>query len=245
MKPQFSLSLITSTLLLAVCSISTATANTVELKTEEQKVAYATGATFGDVIRKAIDAKDLNLDPKVVVEGFSAMLNGKSQMTTQEIEKTISEFNTKMAKAEQEKLEKEIVSNTEAGDKFRQEFEKKDGVKKTASGLLYKIEKEGTGKAPTAEDTVVVHYRGKLIDGREFDSSYSRNEPATFPLSGVIKGWTEGLQMIKEGGKATLVIPPELAYGETNIPGGKDRVGISPKSTLVFDVELVEIQKAK
>lgn len=129
-------------------------------------------------------------------------------------------------------------SAAEKGEKFLKENATKEGVKTTASGLQYKITKEGEGKSPKATDTVVVHYRGTLLDGKEFDSSYKRNEPAEFPLNRVIKGWTEGLQLLKEGGKATLYIPPALGYGAQGTPGGP----IGPNETLTFEVELVKIK---
>jgi FKBP-type peptidyl-prolyl cis-trans isomerase len=128
-------------------------------------------------------------------------------------------------------------SALERGKKFLEENGKKEGVKTTSSGLQYKILKEGAGRSPKASDTVVVHYKGTLINGKEFDSSYQRGEPATFPLSGVIKGWTEGLLYLREGGKAMLYIPSELAYGSRG--AGAD---IGPNETLIFEVELVKIQ---
>ena len=126
--------------------------------------------------------------------------------------------------------------NMETGKKFLEENKKKSGVKETASGLQYKVLKEGTGKSPSAADNVEVHYRGTLIDGTEFDSSYKRNETITFPLRGVIKGWTEGLQLMKEGAKYEFYIPPELAYGPAGTPG------IPPHSVLVFEVELITVK---
>jgi FKBP-type peptidyl-prolyl cis-trans isomerase FkpA len=128
-------------------------------------------------------------------------------------------------------------SALEKGQAFLKENAKKEGVKTTPSGLQYKITKEGTGKNPKATDTVVVHYKGTTIDGKEFDSSYKRGEPATFPLNRVIKGWTEGLMYLSEGGKATLYIPSELAYGKQG--AGSD---IGPDETLIFDVELIKIK---
>jgi FKBP-type peptidyl-prolyl cis-trans isomerase len=125
----------------------------------------------------------------------------------------------------------------EKGEAFLAENAKKEGVKTTASGLQYKMVKEGTGKQPTAADTVKVHYRGTLIDGKEFDSSYARKQPIEFPLNGVIKGWTEGLQLMKEGGKCLLYIPSALAYGKR---GAGDLIG--PDETLVFEVELLEVK---
>jgi FKBP-type peptidyl-prolyl cis-trans isomerase len=128
-------------------------------------------------------------------------------------------------------------SALEKGQQFLKENATKEGVKTTPSGLQYKIVKEGTGKSPAATDTVLVHYRGTLLDGTEFDSSYKRNEPISFPLNRVIKGWTEGLQLLKEGGKAILYIPSKLAYGE-NGAGGI----IGPNETLIFEVELLKVQ---
>jgi FKBP-type peptidyl-prolyl cis-trans isomerase len=129
-------------------------------------------------------------------------------------------------------------SALEKGEKFLKENATKDGVKATASGLQYKIVKEGAGKSPKATDTVLVHYRGTLLDGTEFDSSYKRNEPISFPLNRVIPGWTEGLQLLKEGGKAILYIPSKLAYGPSGTPGGP----IGPNETLIFEVELLKVQ---
>ncbi len=129
-------------------------------------------------------------------------------------------------------------SATEKGEKFLAENKTKEGVKTTASGLQYKITKEGTGKSPAATDRVLVHYEGKLLDGTVFDSSIKRGEPIAFPLNRVIPGWTEGLQLIKEGGKAILYIPSKLAYGASGTPGGP----IGPNETLIFEVELIKIQ---
>jgi FKBP-type peptidyl-prolyl cis-trans isomerase len=128
-------------------------------------------------------------------------------------------------------------SALEKGKAFLKENATKEGVKTTPSGLEYKIVKEGTGKSPKATDTVLVHYRGTLLDGTEFDSSYKRNEPISFPLNRVIRGWTEGLQLLKEGGKAILYIPSDLAYGESGTPGGP----IGPNETLIFEVELLKV----
>ena len=128
-------------------------------------------------------------------------------------------------------------SPLEKGEKFLAANKSKEGVKTTASGLQYKVVKEGTGKQPTASDTVTVHYEGKLLDGAVFDSSIKRGAPISFPLNRVIKGWTEGLQLMKEGGKSTLYIPSKLAYGSSGAGGA-----IGPDETLIFEVELIKVQ---
>jgi len=126
----------------------------------------------------------------------------------------------------------------EKAEKFLMENKAKEGVKTLPSGLQYKVIKDGDGKTPKLTDTVVTHYRGTLLDGSEFDSSYKRNEPATFPVSGVIKGWTEALQLMKEGAKWILYVPPKLAYGERGTPGGP----IGPNETLIFEIELLKVK---
>jgi FKBP-type peptidyl-prolyl cis-trans isomerase len=128
-------------------------------------------------------------------------------------------------------------SNLEKGQTFLKENASKPGVKTTPSGLQYKVITEGNGKSPKATDTVLVHYKGTTIDGTEFDSSYKRNEPISFPLNGVIPGWTEGVQLMKEGGKVELFIPSNLAYGSQGAGGV-----IPPDSTLIFDIELLKVQ---
>jgi FKBP-type peptidyl-prolyl cis-trans isomerase len=164
--------------------------------------------------------------------GVAAVFEGtEPAMPIEDAQKIINEYLQELEK-------KATAAARAAGDKFLSENAEKAGVKTTASGLQYIVEKEGNGATPTAEDEVTVHYTGKLLDGTVFDSSVNRGEPATFPLNRVIPGWTEGLQLMKEGGKTTFFIPSDLAYGPNGIPNV-----IPPHSTLIFDVELIKVNK--
>ena len=149
----------------------------------------------------------------------------------------LSDLQKRMFAVQQERLKEVSARNLEEGTAFMAQNAKKDGVKTLPSGLQYKVIKEGKGKMPKAEDTVTVNYRGTFMDGTEFDSSYKRGEPVTFQVNGVIKGWTEALQLMKEGSKWELFIPSDLAYGERG--AGQT---IPPNSTLIFQVELISVQ---
>ena len=202
------------------------------LKDTKDKVSYSIGLNIGFNLKK----QNVSINPDTFALGVKDALAGKPQMTEEQVKETMTAFEKEMI----DKQKAAGVKNGADGEKFLAENKKKEGVKTTASGLQYKVIKEGTGAQPKETDTVVANYRGTLIDGTEFDSSYKRGQPATFPVSGVIKGWTEALQMMKVGSKYQLFIPASLAYGERAM--GAD---IGPNSTLIFEVELVGIQPSQ
>ncbi|EOV9616703.1 FKBP-type peptidyl-prolyl cis-trans isomerase [Cronobacter dublinensis] len=208
---------------------------------DDQKSAYALGASLGRYMENSLKEQEklgIKLDKNQLIAGVQDAFADKSKLSDQEIEQTLQAFETRVKGAAQAKVEKDATENETKGKAYREKFAKEKGVKTSSTGLLYKVEKEGTGAAPKESDTVVVNYKGTLIDGQEFDNSYKRGEPLSFRLDGVIPGWTEGLKNIKKGGKIKLVIPPELAYGKNGVPG------IPANSTLVFDVELLDINPA-
>jgi FKBP-type peptidyl-prolyl cis-trans isomerase FklB len=207
----------------------------IELKDARQKASYAIGMDIGANFKR----QELDVDAKALAAGLADTLAGKSQMTEAEQKEVLSEFRTQMMARMETKQKAEGEKNAKDGEAFLASNAKKEGVKTTASGLQYKVIKSGSGKTPTASDTVKVHYHGTLVDGSVFDSSVQRGEPATFPVNQVIPGWTEVLQLMKEGDKWQVYIPGKLAYGERS-PSPK----IGPNSTLVFDVELLSIEKA-
>ena len=200
------------------------------------KYGYALGSDVGRNLKK----QKFDFDVNAFVAGFKAAFTGtESKMTEEEIGTALQEFQTEMITKMMEERAKQATENKEAGEKFLAENKTKEGVKTTESGLQYIVETEGEGENPAAEDIVEVHYRGTLLDGTEFDSSYKREQPAKFPLNRVIKGWTEGVQLMKKGAKYKFFIPSELAYGES---GAGEHIG--PNSTLIFEVELLSFEKA-
>jgi FKBP-type peptidyl-prolyl cis-trans isomerase FkpA len=210
-------------------------------KNDDQQSAYALGASLGRYMENSLKEQEklgIKLDKAQLIAGVQDAFANKSKLSDQEIEQTLQTFETRVKTSAQQKMEKDATDNEAKGKTFRDTFAKEKGVKTSSTGLMYKVEKEGTGDAPKDSDTVVVNYKGTLIDGKEFDNSYTRGEPLSFRLDGVIPGWTEGLKNIKKGGKIKLVIPPDLAYGKTGVPG------IPANSTLVFDVELLDIKPA-
>ncbi|GAC05171.1 FKBP-type peptidyl-prolyl cis-trans isomerase [Paraglaciecola agarilytica] len=213
-----------------------------KLETEAQQQAYAMGASVGQFIEQKMkeqEALDVNLDKGLVVKGFVAALQGQSQLDMKEIQTLTLAMEAASREKQKAISEAKAETNVAEGEKFLAENAEREGVTVTDSGLQYEVMSEGDGASPTAEDTVTVHYKGTLLDGTEFDSSYSRGEPATFPLSRVIPGWTEGVQLMKVGSKFKFFIPSELAYGERST--GK----ITPNSTLVFEVELLDVASAE
>ena len=200
-----------------------------QLKDQKDKVSYSIGMQIGfNLGRQKVD-----VNPDVLAAGIKDAIAGKPQLTPDQVKDIMAQFEKDMEQKQKQLGEK----NKTEGTKFLEENKKKAGVKTTASGLQYKVEKEGTGAQPKATDMVTVNYRGTLIDGTEFDSSYKRGQPATFPVNGVIKGWTEALQLMKQGAKYQLFIPSNLAYGERAM--GPD---IGPNSTLIFEVELQDVK---
>ena len=193
------------------------------------KLSYAWGLAMG---RQLKGMGVSNLDADTFRNGVMNAFDGtEPAMPVEEAQKLINDYLQEL----QDKAEKAARAE---GEQFLSENGKKENVKTTASGLQYVVEKEGTGAQPTAEDVVTVHYTGKLLNGQVFDSSVNRGEPATFPLNRVIPGWTEGVQLMKEGAKYTFFIPSDLAYGPQGVPGA-----IPPHSTLIFDVELIKVNK--
>jgi FKBP-type peptidyl-prolyl cis-trans isomerase FklB len=206
----------------------------VPLTTQRAKASYALGVNLGMNLKR----QEVDVDPTIVSEGLKDALTGRKILLTDEEAKAAL---TQLQAAVRGKMEAKLTALSEAnkkeGDAFLAANKTKEGVTALPSGLQYKILKEGNGPKPTAADTVVCNYRGTLINGKEFDSSYKRNEPASFPVGGVIKGWTEALQLMPVGSKWQLFVPSNLAYGERG--AGAD---IAPNSTLIFEVELVSIK---
>jgi len=193
------------------------------------KLSYAWGMAMGQQL-KAMGVKEINFESYNAA--VKAAFNGdKTEMSHEDAQKLLNEFLMDLQKKAEAKAREE-------GEKFLAENKKNDNVKETASGLQYVVEKEGEGAQPGPEDEVTVHYTGRLLNGQVFDSSVNRGEPATFPLNRVIPGWTEGVQLMKEGAKYTFFIPSDLAYGSQGIPNA-----IPPHSTLIFDVELIKVNK--
>jgi FKBP-type peptidyl-prolyl cis-trans isomerase FklB len=207
------------------------------LKNQKDKLSYSIGMAMGkDFKRQSVD-----IDPDILAKGIKDVLSGgKVLLTDQEMNETIAALRKEMMAKQQELLKKLAEKNKFEGEAFLAENKKKEGVITLPSGLQYKVIKAGSGKKPTLTDKVTTNYKGTLIDGTEFDSSYKRGQPATFPVNGVIPGWTEALQLMETGSKWQLFIPPNLAYGERG--AGRN---IGPNATLIFEMELISIVEKK
>lgn len=215
---------------LAAMTLGAHAADTPELKTLEQKIGYGAGLQMGQTLIQS----GMDMDEAAVIQGLKDALAGREpRLSGRDMREA---FVIGQEKADQKKIARG-QKNLDEGRAFLAENGKKKGVVTTASGLQYKVIKAGTGKTPSRTDTVVTHYTGKLLDGTVFDSSRERGEPATFGVSQVITGWTEVLQLMKEGARYEVYIPSDLAYGTTGA-GGK----IGPNATLVFDVELISVK---
>lgn len=224
------LTLLTALLLSTSSFAFSGAAKKSELSTDKAKLSY----TIGQQIGRQMKTQGIDIDSQVLASSIQDATTGKeSRMKPEEMRDVMM----KTQQAETAKMSAAGKENKEKGDQFLAANKTKPGMKTTASGIQYEILTEGKGKSPKATDVVKVHYKGTLIDGTPFDSSYDRGQPAEFPLNGVIPGWTEGLQLMKIGGKNRLFIPAHLAYGEQGRPG------IPPNSTLIFEVELLEIVK--
>jgi len=212
------------------------------LTTDKDKTSYAIGADLGMKLKQA----EIDVDPAILSRAVKDILSGgKTAMTEDEVRAKLTDLTKGLQAKQQENQKKQAEADKVLGDKNRKDGEtflaenkSKEGVVSLPSGLQYKILKTGDGPKPTPQDTVTCNYRGTLLDGKEFDSSYKRGQPASFPVGGVIKGWTEALQLMPVGSKWQLFIPADLAYGDRR--AGPD---ITPGSTLIFEVELLSIKE--
>ena len=204
------------------------------LETPKDKLSYSIGMNIG----KSLKRDNVEVDPDLLLRGVKDVLGGGTPlMTDEEAQSTLNELQADLRKKQEQEVQQVAETNKKEGEAFLAANKTKAGVVALPSGLQYKILQEGTGPKPTAADTVTVNYRGTLVNGTEFDSSYKRGQPASFPVGGIIKGWTEALLLMPVGSKWQLFIPPDLAYGQRQ--AGPT---IGPNSTLVFEVELLSIQ---
>ena len=210
------------------------------LKTDKDKASYAMGTAVGTRLKDNFTRDGVDLDPDILARGLRDVLAGNELLlTNQDAQAILTALQNDVNKRQKELHDAALAKNAQAGEAFLAANKTKDDVVTLPSGLQYKILQPGTGAKPTATDTVVCNYRGTHLDGTEFDSSYKRGQAAKFPVSGVIKGWTEALLLMPVGSKWEIFIPSSLAYGETGTPRGGP---IGPNETLIFDVELISVQ---
>jgi FKBP-type peptidyl-prolyl cis-trans isomerase FklB len=203
------------------------------LKDTKDRESYSLGYQFG----QSMKAQGVDLDLEIYASGIRDALSGATpQLSPEEIRTVVMELQKKLAAARQKGIQEIADKNLAESKAFLEENKKKDGVVTLPSGLQYQVLSEGSGKTPKATDSVTVNYRGTLIDGKEFDSSHKRGQPATFQVGNVIRGWTEALQLMKEGSKWQIFIPPQLAYGD------RSAGPVPPNSTLIFEVELISVK---
>ena len=230
MKNLKSVPVLLATLLFSVNAV----AEVEKPQTTEDQFSYAIGYQIGSQIAQQLMSEGLDVNPAFLAQALEDVIAGNEPALT------IDEMNAAISSAQQQAQEQTMADAqlaVEAGETFRNQYAEQDGVMRTDSGMLYRILDEGAGEKPAASDTVVVHYRGTLINGEEFDSSIKRNQPATFGLNSIIPGWQEILQLMPEGSRWEVVIPPALAYGSTGAGGM-----IGPEETLIFEIELIEIK---
>jgi FKBP-type peptidyl-prolyl cis-trans isomerase FkpA len=250
MKKAYLATAVLSAVMLTACGTDTSKEDTaastteasIVLENDAQKQSYALGASMGMFVTNRFEQQEnLNIptDLAALRAGFQDGLNENQQMTMEDIQFYTQASDDALRAAQTLKAEQDAAAAIEAGKAFLAENATKEGVTVTESGLQYEVVEAADGPSPVATDTVTVHYRGTLIDGTEFDSSYSRGEPTSFPLNRVISGWTEGLQLMQVGSKYRFYVPSELAYGQ------RGQGAITPNSTLIFDVELLEIQSSE
>jgi FKBP-type peptidyl-prolyl cis-trans isomerase FklB len=206
-----------------------------DFKDQKEKISYSIGVNVGNNLKR----QDVEVDLKSFQQGLKDGISGSEPLISQqESQEIMQAFQNELRQKQEDKRRVQAEKNQQEGPRFLAENRKKPGVVTLPSGLQYKVINEGSGPTPKAEDTVTTHYRGRLIDGTEFDSSYRRGEPAKFPVNRVIPGWTEALQLMPVGSKWELYIPSNLAYGE----GGQAQ--IAPHATLIFEIELLDITPA-
>jgi FKBP-type peptidyl-prolyl cis-trans isomerase FklB len=207
-----------------------------DFKNEKIRFSYSLGYRIGGDIKR----RHIEVNPELLLKGVQdAVVGNKPLMSQREMRSTLANLNRAFAAAQERKVKAQAEQNLAAGKAFLARNAKEEGVKILPSGLQYRVIKEGSGKTPKSNERITVHYRGTLIDGTEFDSSYRRGKPATFRVEGVIAGWTEALKLMKEGDRWQLFIPPELAYGD------KRTGSIEPNSALIFELELISVKSSE